>query len=432
MRATVRLGIALIAFAMLTAPVAYSVSTRPVHEAYYDAFVPEETDGAAQVQDAVVNCGDPGVEGQSADTHVTSHDGTSELSGADEDGDNLNSELPCWGTDDHNLWADDDGKVHAASAPFYACSAQGVDLEVSLQNPYPLYVPDPVAGDEVSDEDAFAKRHGVVKTSGSFYVVPELSGSDASEVEAIWFSFLETAPTAPEVGIGGGSDEVCLDSEAGAASAGGAYYEFYRGDTDRSDGWTIPINTLLVPDNLYGAKLTFLGHSDTLEDAGVDENQFTQPYPGGLDVLGMGYVYAIVDNDADDTTFQPCEPTRDPCDNQDTTPPWPQVVPGDVPLDDVEDRGTLEVTFGEHVVHEKTEIKVNGVSQGHGSITHDSSDVDSVPLFTATTDDWGESFEVELDTDLTPCDEIQITASDLHGNQATKKILADEDACESA
>ncbi len=432
MKRTIRLGIALIALAMLTAPVAYSVSTRPVHETIYDAFVPEETDEPAQPHEAIVNCGDPSVEGQSAATHATSHDGTSELRGGDGPNaeDNFNSALPCWGTDEHSLWADDEGKVHAASPPFYTCTADGVDLEMSLQNPFPVHVPTPLVGDAGEDEDAFAQHHGVIKASGSFYVVPELGGADADQVEAVWFSFAETTPTAPEASLGGGSDELCAQTPEGGVAASGAYYEFYRGDTDKSDGWTIPVNTLLVPDNAYGAKLTFLGHSDELEQAGVDENDLNQPYPGGLDVLGMGYVYALVDNDADDTTWEPCEPTRMACDNHDTTPPWPQIVPGDVPLSAIEDQDTLTVTFGEHVIRDSVDILVNGLDQGHGDVSHDASDVDAAPLFTATTDDWGERFEISLDNDLDACDELTVTARDLHGNKATKTALADEAACQ--
>ncbi len=436
MRTTLRLGVAILAIAMLAAPVAYSVSTRPAHDAYFDVFVPEESDRPAEiVHEATVNCGDPSVPDQSAATHATSHDGTSELRGGTGPNaeDNFNSEMPCWDTDEHSLWTDEDGKILSGSPPFYTCKADGVDLDIGIQNPFPMYVPDPAIDDPDrfgdKDEHAFAREHAVLLASGSFYVIPELSGEDADQVEAIWFNYLQTTPTAPLAGAGGGTDETCASLDRHAATASGAYYEFFRGDTDKSDGWTIPINTLLVPDNAYGAKLAFLGHSDELDEAGLDEGDLNQPYPGGLEVLAMGYAYAITANDADDTTWEPCEPTRMACDNQDTTPPWPQVVPGDVPLESVEDPSTLTVTFGEHVIRDSVDILVNGLDQGHGDIDHDQAGTDAVALMTVTTDDWGERFEISLDDELGPCDEVTVTARDLHGNKATKTTLADEDAC---
>lgn len=205
-----------------------------------------------------------------------------------------------------------------------------------------MYEPDPIVDDEArfgdyEDEDAFAEHHAVLIASGSFYVTPTLSGDDVENVEAIWFSYFETTPTAPVAGMGGGSDETCASLDRHAATTSGAYYGFFRGDINKSDGWTIAINTLLVPDNVYGAKLTLLGHMDEAGEAGVDEGEVGEPYPGGLEILAMGYAYAVTDNTEDDTTWSSCTPSREACDNQDTTPPWPQIVPGDVPLADAQE-----------------------------------------------------------------------------------------------
>jgi hypothetical protein len=432
MRSATKLVVGAVALAMIAAPAAYSQSTRGVHDTYYDTFTPETADVNATEREATVNCGDPGVPGQSTnDNAVSSHDGQNELSGADK-----NTELPCWSTTDHKLWTESTPQgeeVRAASPPFYQCTAEGVDLDVSLQNPFPVQVPDPALGDRPAEgEDGYddwTRDHGVIVTSGSFYVIPEIAGDDASEVDAVWFSFLETAPTLPGV-AGGGSDETCLDaSDRAAVSAGGAYYEFYRGDIDKSDGWTIPVNTLLVPDNVYGAKLTFLSHPD---EAPVEQDTFGQPYPGGAEVLAQSYVYAIVDNDADDTGFSPCEPTREACNNQDTTPPWPQVTPGDVPVSEVpeDSENELTVTFGEHVQVERTTVNVTRPGEDSpalnnpGSPPHDESDVDSYPLVTLDTDKWGEKLEYKLEDPLTPCTEISVNTFDLHGNEATKTTTA--------
>lgn len=415
----IRLGVALVAIFMLTGPIAYAVDTRPVHEAYYDAFVPEAADEPADIKDAFVNCG----EHTDNDAWTQAHTENPDLAGGDSDG-SWNAELNCWDSDEHDLWTDDDGYINAASAPFYECTADDVNIDVSLQNPFPMYVPDPIAEDAPAPEDdgydEWVADHGVLVSSGSFYVIPEITGEHADQVEAVWFSFLETTPTLPGAGLGGGSDAMCEDTDAGAVAAGGAYYEFYRGDKDPEDGWTIPVNTLLVPDNVYGAKLTFLGHGID----GVDENALDEPYPGGLDVLGMGYVYAIVDNRADETAWSPCTPTEDPCENQDTTPPWPQVVPGDVPLTG-DNKGTIEVTFGEAIQTGDIEVRVNdgpSVIAEDDRTGFDEAVTDPFPLMAVDDQDWGDQFVIDLDDDLLVNDEITVTATDLHGNNATKTV----------
>lgn len=434
-----RIGIALIALTMLSAPIAYSVSTRPAHEAYFDGFVPMDSDENADLNpDIIVNCGDPDVPGQSKASHAKEHDGDDVLRGGTNER-NFNDGMACWGQAENAFWTQsvsEGEKIVAGTPPFYTCMADGVELDLSIQNPFPMYVPEPLVEDddrfgEYGGEDEFAKNHSVLIASGSFYVIPEISGPDADQVEAVWFSYLETTPTLPLAGEGGGSDETCVEEDRQAATASGAYYEFFRGDIDKSDGWIIPINTLLVPDNVYGAKLTFLGHSDDLGGA-VDEGALDKPYPGGLEVLAMGYAYAITDNDEDDTGWQPCTPTEEACANQDTTPPWAHVVPGDIPLADVDDDARLEVIFGEHVQADDTEIQVDRhdkPSEGPVSVItddpdHHESGVDAVALMDANTDDWGEHWDIDLETALAPCDKIIVSAMDLHGNQASKTAFA--------
>lgn len=443
MKSRLRLGVALIAIAMLLAPVAYSVSTRPAHDAYYDAFVPEEAHHeAVEIGEYFVNCG----ENKEADKYVgeggtlgDAHDGNDALVGGDEDG-HFNQGLPCW-EDDHRLWTDENGNVKAAAPPFYTCTADDVELEMGIQNGFPLYVPNPITGDdpfEGSQEelDAFAKNHGILLATGTFYVVPEISGPSADDVDAIWFSFLHTLPTVPGLEAGGGSEEVCVGvGDRFAHPASGVYYEFYRGDNDfRSDdnpGWIIPVNTLLVPDNVYGAKLTLLSQPDEVsETTGWDQDSedgmhVDQPYPGGMEVIGQGYVYAMVDNLEDDTTWQPCHPTEgvDACGNQDIVPPWPVVAPGDVALEE-EGPADLEVIWGEHV--EEFSVRVNGDVQTPESTPvhpHHESTWDSLPLGEWTPGPWGE--HLTFSNAVTCGDEVTVESTDLHGNEATKTTTID-------
>lgn len=428
-----RLSVAIIAIALVLTPIAASVSTRPVHNTVYDTFVPGDPDETAEKRDATINCGDPAIPGQSDDSNVASGHAAPDIDQSEStfDASGENDALACWESADHDLWTESNGKVVGAAAPFYTCKAEKIDgsqfdIDVGLQNPFPLQ--------ETAGEPS---EKGVLVATGSFYVIPEITGVDADAVEAVWFGFLETAPTVPgtagtvnDEDIGGGNDALCAELTRQAHPASGAYYEFYRGDTDKSDGWTIPVNTLLVPDNVYGAYLKLLGDVDELNDQAsvgsqeIEDDKLPQPSPGGLEVLGAGYVYATVDNDDADEQYTSCEPTRLSCDYQDITPPWPQIVPGDVPLDQVEDKSTLRITFGEHVQVDSLTpaITVNGVTQNVGPTNHDSSDVDSAPLFTATEDKWGEEWEINVPGGLQAGDEISVSAMDLHGNQATKTV----------
>lgn len=446
-----RVTILLVAAALLLSPAAMGAfSTRGVHDDVWNTFTPEPADLAAEKKIVDINCGEGATDtimggenfdpaSKSAQKHLPCWNGGNHIYPADGEQDSQGQSV-------HDLWTDSNGIV-GATPPAYTCTATKdvtadgepvpYDLDVKIQNPFAIQHTGPEAGQESPEGPA---SQGVIIATGSFYVVPELSGADADEVDAIWFGFLETTPTVPEAGIGGGSDELCPELPHQGQAAAGAYYEYYRGDIDKSDGWTIPVNSLLVPDNTYGAYLKFyadvdevdsaLGDDDNGDGIGLDEQG--QPSPGGLKLIGMGFNYATTDNFQDDSSLGGergvgCTPQRLPCVYQDTTPPWPQVTPGDtdIPSDWVnQDAGNeqLEVIFGE-------EIQISGTSVSHEGdtldpntpIEDDVSDVDSVPLFTvpgAGTDAWGQ--RLVFDVDLEPCDKVTVKATDTHGNFAQK------------
>lgn len=442
-----RVTILLVAAALLLSPAALGAfSTRGIHDDVWNTAVPEPADIEGEPKLVDINCGSnaavhrmgddregfPDPPPPHAQKHLPCWEGGNHLYPADGEQDNQGKEV-------HDLWTNSNDQIVGATPPAYTCTATKevtesgeavpYDLDVRIQNPFPVQKTG--TGNPASQ--------GVIIATGSFYVVPELSGADASEVDAIWFGFLETAPTVPEAGIGGGSDELCTELPHQGQAAAGAYYEYYRGDIDKSDGWTIPINSLLVPDNTYGAYLKFysdvdevdqaLGDDDNSDGIGLDEQG--QPSPGGLKLIGMGFNYATTDNFHDDSSLSGdrglgCTPQRAPCTYQDITPPWPQVTPGDtdIPSDWVGgDAGDeqLQVIFGEHVQPEATTIFVNDQKQDPTSSDPDVSDVDSVPLFTvpgAGTDAWGQRFV--FDVDLEPCDTVTVKATDTHGNFAQK------------
>lgn len=453
-----RVTILLVAAALLLSPAAMGAfSTRGVHDDVWNTFTPEPANLEAEKKPVDINCGD----GAS----------TSRMGGPNFDPDSKAAQkhLPCWnggnhlipadGEEDnqgklvHDLWADSEGIV-GATPPAYTCTATKevtadgdvvpYDLDVKIQNPFPIQHTGPEAGQESPEGPA---SQGVIVATGSFYVVPELGGADASEVDAIWFGFLETTPTVPGAGVGGGSDELCTELPHEGQAASGAYYEYYRGDIDKSDGWTIPVNSLLVPDNTYGAYLKFyadvdevdeaLGDEDNSDGVGLDEQG--QPSPGGLKLIGMGFNYATTDNFRNDASTDDrgvgCTPQRLKCVYQDTTPPWPQVTPGDTDLPEAwagDDAGDeeLTVTFGEQV---QDTAFTPTFTYGDGEVSptdteNDVSDVDSVPLFTVPdtgTDEWGQKFTFG-DIDLEPCKTFTVTAIDTHGNEATKEVTFED------
>ncbi len=383
-----RTGGAILVAIMLVVPTAAAISTRTVHDTVWDTFVPPQADLPAEVRDTTVNCDHP------------------QNNGADFCG---------------NLWEDEDGDVVAASPPGYVCVAEGLDLDLSLQNAFPIQKPAGVVDDhEAGPDDMKASEHGVVLSTGSFFVVPEIKGPDADQISSVWFGFAETIPHAPGTGVSGASDELCLDDTLPGFAPGvhGGYYEFYRGDTNPDDGWLIPVNTLLVPDNPYGAHLRIFGTLD--ETGGADGDLPT----GGAQLLGTAFVYATVDNIVDDENWRPCTPTTADCDFQDTQPPWPSVTPGDVPLSNVEDKDTVIVEFGEHLNIQETEVRVNDQTFGAAAVEDGtvSADVDSFPLVTVLEDEWGPRLEINLGEDLQPGDVIEVHAVDEHGNTADKTV----------
>lgn len=454
-----RVTILLVAAALLLSPAAMGAfSTRGVHDDVWNTFTPAPADKEAEQRLVDINCGDGASTARMGDSRPD-FDPTDPL---------VQNHLPCWPdstgnhihpadgeeTSGNDLWTTSDGQIVGASPPFYQCKAteltdedgdgtpepNPVDLEVSFQNPFPIQKTGANAGESSTEGPA---SQGVLVSSGSFYAIPELSGSDADQVEAIWFGFLETTPTAPGTNVGGGSDELCTELLREGQAASGAYYEYYRGDIDKSDGWTIPVNTLLVPDNTYGAYLKFYGDLDEADEAlgdednsdGIGLDEQGQPSPGGLELLGMGFVYATTDNFHNDAGFTDdrglgCTPQRLPCTYQDTTPPWPQITPGDTDFPAAWEGGKasdeeLHVIFGEHVQfpNPATSFSLNGEPIEPVSSDPDISDVDSVPLFTVPetgTDAWGQNFV--FDVDIEPCDDLTVDAIDTHGNKARKTV----------
>src|SRR5699024_8610886 len=95
-----------------------------------------------------------------------------------------------------------------------------------------------------------------------------------------------------------------------------AYLPNYRADRDPSDGFFIPVKTMLVPDGIYAAAV--------------------HAYDEGNNELARFWARAIVDN-CDNQTASP----QEKCDGDaaqlvahDRTAPWPIVLPGDgEPLD---------------------------------------------------------------------------------------------------
>lgn len=476
-----RVGVLFIAVALALSPVVAGLSTRGVHDTIWNTFEPDPVDLTAipeDPEDVTINCGPDSSHDRmwdSSDPDDGDHNRPDGFENVDFSAVGDNDRLPCWkdsteagdysqeaslgiapdAVDDPcgDLWSvdvdsDDDGtpdrcKIVGASPPGYTCTAQkiedgtvkDVELDINIQNPFPIQKTG--AGNPAET--------GVLVSTGTMFVVPEISGADASEITSIWFGFLETIPTEPNTGVGGG--DLCEGAPKTTVNANGAYYEFYRGDIDGSDGWTIPINTLLVPDGTYGAYLKVFGDLDTPV---TDESQEPQlladrgePSPGGSELLATGYVYATVDNSVDDEpgAWRSCTPTRASCTYQDIQPPWAQVRPGDTPLvtdpnSDQFNADELTISFGEHVNLNNLEIYI--VPPGEtldkskhqqstlGTVTHATADVDSVPLAQVLDDFWGE--EIVLGDDEALVNPLQdgttvvITATDLHGNTATKEI----------
>lgn len=398
-----RVHVILVAVAMVLAPTVAAISTREtVHEPLVGELTPAPADEEAQPQDVTINCGN-----------------NTDLFAMSENDRGQNDPLPCWNDGeyaDDNYWTDGSGDMVGASPPFYKCVAEGVDLDISLQNPFPVFRPDGVSQDAASSQ-------GVIVSTGAFFAVPQISGDDAAQVTSVWFGFAETAPSVAETA---GPSTACAD---GKPAPGGAYYELYRGDTDASDGWRIPINTLLVPDNLYGAHLRVFGT--------LSEDAPTTP-TGGERLLATASVYAMVDNEAQDETQNSCTPSAVECAYQDLQPPWALVTPGDSPfdnfdqseLDSNDQQGVVEgwtVEFGSPVQTGQTTIEIDrhdgeGFQPVTTEPTESSADVDPLPVVTVLEDpNWGPKYVFD-NTELHKGDTVKVSMTGSHGHLSTKTV----------
>lgn len=427
-----------VALLMLLAPVAMSDAVREdVYEPVLDEFTPAETDKAAVEKQALINCG------ASSDTGDTPHP---------------NDQMECWDDDGNaQYWSDappshyaDDTDASetmvAASPPFYECTTEGVSI--GIQNPFPIHRPDGVVNDHEADPgDKKASQQGVLTATSSFFVVPEFNGPRADEIDGVWFGFFQTSPSA-DAGVAEiGPSEVCASDGERVAKAApeGAYYEFYRGDDDPEDGWSIPVNTLLVPDGLYGAHLRAVSEVD---ESPVGVSDVTGP-PGGAEVIASGFVYALVDNhDNWFDSLESCTPTVVDCDNQDITPPWAMVVPGDSSFDAFKEANGIPesqdfvtgwtIEFGSPVVTGLSSFWIirgdNAPDPGEKEQLfadeqgNSAADVDPIPLYNVAEDpEWGPKLYFN-DTKLYEGDTVHLDMTDEHGNQAYKTVTIGNEA----
>lgn len=206
----------------------------------------------------------------------------------------------------------DEGDVHRMV--FFQCSGPDPDVDPA----------DPEADLSLRSDKLFLHddlANGVVEATGTFFLPFELEGTDADHVEEVWVGLGQSSPWLA-------ASTLCRPP----APAPGAYLEFYRDDTNGTDGWTIPLDTVIIPDARYGLVVRALDGNGT--------------------VLASGFTYLDVDNLLSDTEFQPGGPTTCPqppssgpyCWYHDTTPPYASVYRGD----DLPRRDTTDNIDGSH------------------------------------------------------------------------------------
>ena len=304
---------------------------------------------------------------------------------------------------------------------FSDCGVSDAELTVRIQNPFPSYVPTGATS---------ADNRAVLEASGSFFVVPEMTGSLAGSVKGIWFAFLQSIPTRLGTDLCGIGNTV-----GGAAGADlamtGAYLEFYRGDNDGSNGWEIPVNTLLVPDGLYGAILRVFVDTGTAADAAANVGGSG---PGGLKPIKTAFVYALVSNDGSDEAYrlgrtpESCRATGNPCPNlQDTTPPWAFANPGDIKLT-TQNKWVLE--FGEAVKTASIQVTINGniiagsANDGACGASNEGTCADVDPVLLLTTSKAVYGTRVIVNQAPACGQQLRVSAEDLFGNVAAKTVTA--------
>lgn len=308
---------------------------------------------------------------------------------------------------------DEEGSFHESGAPTHVLTGSqcnglapdGSTYDATLWSDFPYYHSD--------------LENGIFEATGSFFVPFEVLGPDAGAVEELHFGYAHTFPWPA-------SSALCT----GPFPLPGAYYEFYRGDTEGADGWEIPINTLLVPDMAYGAIVRAL-----------DANGNT---------VVSGFVYANVNNYLNEVNFRPgstpqgCATAGNAateCNYHDVTPPFP-TVKGARPLAVADEPSVTDhnpvarcadgvlFSFGEPVALD--EIQVSGEASnvqktaGPDLPTAAHRDVDAVALFPVTTEWWGP--EVCVTADDTNGDGqavITIEATDPQGNYGIRTVVTD-------
>jgi hypothetical protein len=292
----------------------------------------------------------------------------------------------------------DDGDVQ--SMKFYQCKGSSElgsmeEADIEVETPMPFFHSD--------------LENGVFEATGSFFVPIEPSGDLAGEVDQVWFGFAHTFAWPL-------SSALCQEP----FPAPGAYYEFYRGDTD-GEPWEIPVNTLLVPDAPYGAILRLMDSSGN--------------------TLAAAFVYSNVNNYLNDANFQPGTPTT--CDQEgdtggtlcpyhDVTPPratvfdetqhddkFPRFDDNDN-ADGTSDTGCargIALEYGEPLAEDGNGKPAIETSENWYEYNPPDRDVDSVPVETTARDNWGPGICIPF-----PSESFTVKAWDQTGNVGTQHI----------
>jgi hypothetical protein len=247
--------------------------------------------------------------------------------------------------------------------------------------------------------DLRPRDDGYVHASGTFFIQFQAIGDRAAEVAKIGFSFGKPLPDALAT----------CEPPAPLPPLTGVYIPQYRSDATPEDGFFVPINTTLVPDDIYGAAL----------DA----------YTADGAVLAHLYTQAVVENGAN------CFPTADRC--ADHTAPWPIVLPGDGAQ--TNPVGGITIEFAEGV--SDVLVRINGEQVVPEPWTPPARDDDAQPdnddadcsALQGITDQtplgnnyvchrtiWGSGFH--LAREAKAGDVIEVRALDQAGNEATKVL----------
>jgi hypothetical protein len=246
--------------------------------------------------------------------------------------------------------------------------------------------------------DLQADSSGIIRASGWFFIQFQASGAGAQNVKTFSFSFGKPAPN---------DYSNCTTPEW----ITGAYIKNYRGDYDPEDGFFVPINTTLVPDDIYGAAV------HAYDSAGKE--------------VGRYWVTAIVDN-CDGGQGSRCGDKPAEVRKHDKVAPWPIVLPGDGKQTNSVNGLTIE--FAEAL--SSIEAWINGVPVNLTSFPGRLWDDDVTPgndgaqgptaaSCTVSTPlcvkrSWGPAYKYE--TPIQQNDILKVRAVDLAGNVAVKII----------